>query len=120
MFYELVFCFAGISKRVPVHEIYIAMLQIQANGIAIVNSEYSSINDRRGSALYPKTSMFNHACKANAAISFKGRQVMISSTSEIIPGVEVNVCYGPQASFFHKIWKCLLHIFLVHVCPSLH
>eukprot|EP00271_Cylindrocystis_brebissonii_P007470 TRINITY_DN21043_c0_g1_i2.p1 TRINITY_DN21043_c0_g1~~TRINITY_DN21043_c0_g1_i2.p1 ORF type:complete len:1015 (-),score=108.32 TRINITY_DN21043_c0_g1_i2:523-3567(-) len=47
-------------------------------------------------ALYSDASLFNHSCRPNAFVSFRGRHLVVRTTQPLMAGGELFICYGPQ------------------------
>ena len=86
----------GQEERLRVDKVYEVILQIEANGIAIVPQETSSTDDRRAIALYASASMFNHSCDSPLSLSFQHRSIRVQSNANLPAGSRLDICYGPQ------------------------
>ena len=83
------------------HEVFLALLKIKVNGIAIVPEEHASAEDRLALAIFPHASMLNHACKPNVDFQFSGRKLKVTAREDILQGQALRHCYGPQVIDFH-------------------
>lgn len=64
--------------------------------------EHGSAEERLAVAIFPETSMLNHACKPNVDLVFMGRKVTVRTNRDISAGEPLRHCYGPQVTDFAR------------------
>ncbi len=78
------------------HHVLLALCKVRVNGIAIVPRMHRRSEGALASALYPRASGMNHACRPNVAVSFQGAQVIVRAAADLVSGTPLLHCYGPQ------------------------